>query len=206
MRRRSRLCVLAGLMGGMSLLVLAAAPANADKAVGGDSIAVASANGGSGGSVAIHVDPLTVSGNSGPAVAQSSATNTGNTGPASSTSVSNPVSISGDSGSTGRTGDVHTSVARSSTQMYRIGLPPVVVTGADRGGVIKSRAGGHQGEGDGRRQRQVGRQRQLGTHGQRQRRWRGRVQRQLRCNLGRQRPVGQYGRRRERRQGERGRR
>src|SRR5947209_1572877 len=71
MRRRSRLCVLACLMGGMSLLVLAAPPASADKAVGGDSIAVASASGGSGGSVFIDVDPLAITGDSGVAVAQS---------------------------------------------------------------------------------------------------------------------------------------
>ena len=79
MRRRSRFCVLAGLMGGMSLLAVAAPPAQAaNKAVGGDSIAVASANGGDGGSVVLHIDPLATSGNSGAAVAQSSATNTGN--------------------------------------------------------------------------------------------------------------------------------
>ena len=41
MRRRSRLCVLVGLIGAMSMLVLAAPPANADRDVarGGDSIA-----------------------------------------------------------------------------------------------------------------------------------------------------------------------
>jgi hypothetical protein len=115
MRRRSRLCVLAGLLGGMSLLVLAAPPANADRAVGGDSIAVANASGGSGGSVVLHIDPVAITGNSGATTAQSSATNTGNTGPASSTSVSSPVAVSGNSGSTGGTGDVHTSVSASNT-------------------------------------------------------------------------------------------
>src|SRR4051794_40028217 len=116
MRRRSRLCVLAGLMGSMSLLALSAPPAaHADRAVGGDSIAVASADGGAGGSAFIHIDPVAISGDSGTTVAQSSATNTGNTGPASSTSISSPVAISGDSGSTGRTGDVHSSVAAVNT-------------------------------------------------------------------------------------------
>src|SRR3954469_4121415 len=116
MRRRSRLCMLAGLMGSMSLLALSGPPAaHADRAVGGDSIAVASANGGQGGSAFIHIDPVAVSGDSGVAVGQSSATNTGNTGPASSTSISSPVAISGDSGSTGRTGDVHTNVAAVNT-------------------------------------------------------------------------------------------
>ena len=101
----------------MSLLALAAPPAHAatKKAVGGDSIAVASANGGAGGSVILHIDPFTASGNSGAAVAQSSATNTGNTGPASSTSFSSPAATSGDSGSTGRTGDVHVNVSASNT-------------------------------------------------------------------------------------------
>src|SRR3954451_5199584 len=116
MRRRSRLCVLAGLMGGMSLLALSAPPAaHADRAVGGDSIAVASANGGEGGSAIIHIDPVAISGDSGTTVAQSSATNTGNTGPASSTSVSSPVAISGNSGSTGATGDARTSVSAVNT-------------------------------------------------------------------------------------------
>jgi hypothetical protein len=105
----------------MSLFAMAAPPANAARIVrnarvsGGDSIAVASANGGSGGSVFIHIDPVAMSGNSGPAVAQSSATNTGNTGPASSTSVSSPVAVSGNSGSTGPTGDVHSNVSAVNT-------------------------------------------------------------------------------------------
>src|SRR3954465_2691718 len=121
MRRRSRLCMLAGLMGGMSLLALTAPPANAARIVrnarvsGGDSIAVASANGGGGGSAFIHIDPVAISGDSGTTVAQSSATNTGNTGPASSTSISSPVAISGDSGSTGKTGDTHVNVAAVNT-------------------------------------------------------------------------------------------
>jgi len=121
MRRRSRLCLLVGLVGGVSLFATAAPPANAARIVrqarvtGGDSIAVASANGGSGGSVSIHVSPTTITGDSGAAVAQSSATNTGNTGPSSSTSVSSPVAISGNSGSTGGTGDVHSSVSAVNT-------------------------------------------------------------------------------------------
>ena len=104
MLRRSRMAVVVGLAGTVSLLSLTAAPSGAAiNATGGDSIAVASADGGSGGSVDIDVSPVAISGDSGATTAQSSATNTGNTGPASSTSVSNPVSISGNSGDTGRT-------------------------------------------------------------------------------------------------------
>jgi hypothetical protein len=121
MRRRSRLFVIVGLMGGVALFATTAPPANAARVVrnvrvaGGDSIAVASANGGNGGSVGIRINPLAVSGDSGTAIGQSSATNTGNTGPASSTSISSPVAISGDSGSTGRTGDVRSNVAAVNT-------------------------------------------------------------------------------------------
>jgi hypothetical protein len=138
MRRRSRFFVLAGLIGGMGLFAMAAPPANAARIVhhakvtGGDSIAVASSNGGAGGSVILHVAPLTITGDSGATVAQSSATNTGNTGASSSTSVSNPVAISGNSGSTGGTGDVHVNVSAVNTAIK--GKAPVdvdVATGAD---------------------------------------------------------------------------
>lgn len=121
MGRRPRLFVLLGLMASMSLVVLAAPPASAARVVrhvrvsGGDSIAVANASGGSGGSVFVDVSPVAASGNSGAVVAQSSATNTGNTGAGSSTSVSSPVAISGNSGSTRRTGDVHSSVSAVNT-------------------------------------------------------------------------------------------
>jgi hypothetical protein len=105
----------------VSLFAMSAPPASAARNIrharvtGGDSIAVVSTNGGSGGSVGIHISPSTITGDSGAATAQSSSTNTGNTGPASSTSVSSPTAISGNSGSTGGTGDVHSSVSASNT-------------------------------------------------------------------------------------------
>jgi hypothetical protein len=136
MRVRSRTAVIAGLMGSMSLLVLMSPPAGADRigrVSGGDSIAVASANGGSGGSVTIDVSPVAVSGDSGTTTAQSSATNTGNTGPASSTSVSNPVAVSGNSGSTGSTGDVHSTAAALNTAIKGKATVNVDATSGDSG-------------------------------------------------------------------------
>ncbi|MDP8938632.1 MAG: hypothetical protein M3O23_13050, partial [Actinomycetota bacterium] len=73
-------------------------------AIGGASIAIGSANGGAGGAATVSANPVAITGNSGHAVAQSSATNFGWTGPAFSLAVSNPVALSGRSGSTGATG------------------------------------------------------------------------------------------------------
>ncbi|MCU1451563.1 MAG: hypothetical protein JWP02_3733 [Acidimicrobiales bacterium] len=116
MLRRSRMAVVVGMAGTVSLLSLTTAPSGAAIRVsGGDSIAVASADGGNGGWVEVDVSPVAISGDSGVTTAQSSATNTGDTGAASSTSVSNPVAISGNSGDTGRTGDVNSHVSASNT-------------------------------------------------------------------------------------------
>jgi hypothetical protein len=116
MLRRSRMAVVVGMAGTVSLLSLTTAPSGAAiKATGGDSIAVASADGGSGGWVEVDASPVAISGDSGVTTAQSSATNTGNTGASSSTSTANPVAVSGDSGSTGRTGDVTSHVSASNT-------------------------------------------------------------------------------------------
>ena len=52
----------------------------------------------------VTANPLAASGDSGPATAQSSATNSGDTGWSTSISESNPLAISGDSGATGHTG------------------------------------------------------------------------------------------------------
>src|SRR5207245_1435792 len=68
------------------------------------SIAVGDASGGDGGSVRVRVIPTAISGDSGSAVAQSSATNTGNTGSAGSAANSTPLATSGPSGSTGAAG------------------------------------------------------------------------------------------------------
>src|SRR5438270_9690856 len=121
MLRRSRIGIFVALSGCVAMTALMASPSGADtititgQSTGGDSIAVASANGGSGGSIFLNIRPEAISGASGSVTAQSSATNTGNTGPASSTSISSPVAISGNSGSTGGTGDVHSSADVTNT-------------------------------------------------------------------------------------------
>ena len=128
MRQRSRLCVLAGLMGGMSLLAMSAPAANAaNKAVGGDSIAVASANGGSGGSVVLHIQYPASGFGGGTTTGFGGGTGTSGEGirrvmyrslgsytekKSSQATITVP---SGDSGSTGRTGDVHVNVSASNT-------------------------------------------------------------------------------------------
>src|SRR5205085_5163149 len=66
-----------------------------------DSITLGDASGGDGGSLKVTIIPTAISGISGDAVAQSSATNTGNTGSASSAANSTPLATSGSSGATG---------------------------------------------------------------------------------------------------------
>src|SRR5947209_6509549 len=116
MLRRSRIGIFVALSGCVAMMGLMAPPSGADtftitaRTTGGDSIAVLSANGGSGGTVDLNLRPVAISGDSGAVTAQSSATNTGNTGPASSTSISSPVAISGNSGSTGGTGATNVTI------------------------------------------------------------------------------------------------
>src|SRR5205823_265114 len=101
------------------------------KIVGGDSIASVSANGGDGGDADLTLSPQATTGDSGAAIAQSSATNTGDTGPASSTADANPVAVSGNSGMSGKTGDADATVTQTDTSLL---LSSKSVTGAARSG------------------------------------------------------------------------
>ncbi|HEX2118783.1 MAG TPA: hypothetical protein VHF91_06340 [Acidimicrobiales bacterium] len=94
----------------------------ASSAVGGSSVATGSANGGAGGTTTVIVNPDALSGDSGSATAQSSATNTGNTGSAASGSVSNPVASSGNSGTTGATGPVIVTPTATNTAILGIAI------------------------------------------------------------------------------------
>jgi hypothetical protein len=70
----------------------------------------------------VTANPVAVTGNSGNATAQSSATNTGWTGAAFSQAVSNPVALSGRSGATGPTGAATSSPAAVNTAILGIAI------------------------------------------------------------------------------------